>query len=373
MRSQRNTARFALTFLVAGLFLSTWAVAEQKVDAPAAEFGEMVEVSEVLLDVLVTDKSGNVVLGLDKDDFVVRQGKEDQDLTGVSFYSNRFQLRDGEEGIQKPLVNEVLADRYFILFFHNPLRDGQLGGVLQRRTFEAVREAQRWVEEQMIPGDWVAVASWDYKLKVQQDFTQDRALLVGALQDVLKRKDPENEYATRRPEVPEGQPTLLANLPEGKDLRKRTARIYDALRLVSEATGGILGRKNLVLFTAGFGELDASFPTARADERFYPELEQATNDNNVAIYAVDLKPTGSETLQEDFLNRLSTDTGGRYQGTFVSFTTPLEEIASEVNGYYLLSYQAEHGAGESGYQEVRVDTVNPELKVRARKGYRYGS
>ena len=56
-----------------------------------------------------------------------------------------------------------------------------------------------------------------------------------------------------------------------------------------------------------------------------------------------------------------------------NFITPLRRIADESNGYYLLSYLAQHPAGEVGYRKVKVTTRNPEFRVRARKGYRYGA
>ncbi len=52
--------------------------------------------------------------------------------------------------------------------------------------------------------------------------------------------------------------------------------------------------------------------------------------------------------------------------------SPLDQIAEENNGYYLLSYQSEKPAGKSGFQQVEVKTTNPEFRVKAREGYTYG-
>ena len=51
----------------------------------------------------------------------------------------------------------------------------------------------------------------------------------------------------------------------------------------------------------------------------------------------------------------------------------LQRISSENAGYYLLSYQSEHPAAVVGYQEVEVRARDRHIKVRGRKGYRYGS
>ena len=350
---------------------------------PAGEFGERVEVSEVLLDVLVTDRQGQVVLGLDSTDFVVEDAGREVIPTGTSFYSNRFQVRDGEEGIQHPAPNEVLADRHFVLFFHDQTRDVSNTGLYIRNLVDAVRESRKWVESEMLPGDWVSVMSYDHKLKVHSDFTQDRQRLLRALDNVVRGKDPGNIWGPGRTEPgPEGH-TLLARLPERRELRRQTTRIYGALRLVADATRDVAGRKSLLLFTLGFGDLRAtgnlsgavlaSGVRSQPDRRFYPALEQALNDNNVAVYPIHMIPGASRAIQADFLSQLAGDSGGSYVQNFVNFIAPLREIADEQNGYYLLSYEAQHGAGETGYRSVRVKTRNPEFRVRARKGYRFGA
>jgi VWFA-related protein len=340
---------------------------------PSAQFTDTVEVSEVLLDVLVTDKKGNVVMGLGVDDFIIKeQGKELQ-ASGLSFYSNRFQIRDNQpEKIQHPAPGEILSDRYFVLFFHDPRAYG-VGGQLLRQHLKAARRAREWIQTEKLPSDWVAVASFDYKLKIHQDFTREPGTLERAIDNAGKGKDPSNEWKSRRPEETDGIPSLLVNLPQGKELRKKTTRIYDGLRLLADATHGIIGRKSVLLFTIGFGDVrQTGGLISQPDRRYYPPMKRALNDNNVAIYAVNLQP-GSQNLQGHFLTQLAKDTGGEYYETFVNFITPLRQIAKENNGYYLLSYQAEHPAGESGYREVQVRVRNPEFRVKARKGYKYGS
>lgn len=373
---RRKILRQRLAFIALAVLASAFPAAALAAEEPTAEFGELIEVSEVVLDVLVTDKKGNVIVGLDAEDFIVTDAGEAVPLTGASFYSNRFEIRDDDPSrIKKPAANEVPADRYFIFFFHDQLRRSGTVSPLVRQQFEAARKTERWVREEMLPGDWVAVVSYDVKLKVHQDFTRDRAALLRAVEGATRGKDPANVWGSRRPEVPEGQPTLLAYLPEGKALRDESTRIYDGMRLVAEATRDVVGRKNLVLFSTGFGRVDTHLGpgVALPDERFYPGLEQALNDNNVAVYTVDLTPIGWESSQQNFLTALAIDSGGQYFGTFNNFLVPLMQIADEANGYYLLAYQAEHAAGETGYREVKVETRNPDFKVKARRGYRYGA
>lgn len=373
-----HSKNFKKTFLgCAGLILSlplaTLRAADaQTVEATRGQYQDLVEVSEVLLDVLVTDRQGNVVVGLSPDDFVVEEEGKELPLTGASFYSNRFQLSENKgAGVAKPAPGEVLADRHFIFYFHDQRRLDDPGSRIVRQQLDAGRQAKRWIQQEMLQGDWVAVVGYDVKLKVYSDFSRDRKDLADAVERAAQGKDPGTEWASRRPQVAEGVPTLLRDLPTGKELSKASEHMYDALSLVAEATHGIVGRKNMLLFTIGFGDIQQGF--SRPDSRYWPKLRESLNDNNVAVYPIDLVPTEFQHTQEDFLSDLAAETGGYYHRHFVNFITPMKEIADEVNGYYLLSYLAPHGQGDRGYQKVTVKTKNPELKVRARQGYRFGT
>ncbi|MEM6792807.1 MAG: VWA domain-containing protein [Acidobacteriota bacterium] len=357
---------------------------EPDLETPRGSFDDLVEISEVLLDVLVTDREGKVVVDLGPEDFAVIEGGERRPVTGASFYSNRFAVEQARQNgeLLQPAAGEVLADRHFIFYFQDARRLDDPGRRIFRRQRDAVRQAKRWVEEEMLGGDWVAIVGYDVKLKVFSDFTQDREQLTAALDRMSRGKDPQNSWPSRRgddSENPLSVPSLLSHLPEGKSLRDESESMYDGLSLVAEATRDIVGRKNLMLFSLGFGEIEriAGFGlrslTSRPDGRFYPGLQESLNDNNVAVYAIDLVPGTGDHAQADFLSVLADDSGGRYLFNFVNFMTPIRAAADEASGYYLLSYQAEHPRGEVGYREVEIETVREGFEVRARGGYRFGS
>ena len=333
-------------------------------------FEGLVEVTEVLIDVLATDKSGNVLTGLGKDDFIVEEDGEPVDVTGVSFYTTRY----GPEGDLLAEDGAIPSSRYFVFFFHDQSRGGDaLSSRLLRQQLDASRQSQRWIDEEMLPSDWVAVVSYDVKLKIHEDFTQDRQAIRDAIDGAVRRKDPEKYVGRHGREIPpSGAPSLLRELPQGKELRKKTGRVYDGIRLVAEATGYIVGRKNLMLFSIGFGEFRVNSLFPQADPRYYPPMVQALNDHNVAVYPIDLMPREIEHSQSHFLAQLANETGGRFYENFVNFITPLQQISEENAGYYLLSYQAQHPAADSGFQEVTVRARDKSINVRARKGYRFG-
>ncbi|MFL6197368.1 MAG: VWA domain-containing protein [Thermoanaerobaculia bacterium] len=338
---------------------------------PAGQFTGKVNVNEVLLDVLVTDAKGNVIVGLDKSDFVVKEGGRPVDLSGVAFYSNRRLLESSpalaKQGVS---VEQGTEDRYFIFFFEDQKDTAQEAPRLISQQLEAAKRARGWVDGEMQANDYVAVVSFDTRLKVQQDFTHDRKALIEAIGDAVKGKAREGNYPSRAAAA--SGPSLQAGLPQGDELMKKTPNIYEAMQVLARAAGNIRARKNLLLFTFGLPGRQDTFGQWVPDKRYFQPTVEQLNTNNVAVYSFDLTPAATEHTLSDSLNKLSTDTGGRYFFNVTNFATPLDQVAKENNGYYLLSYQSEQPAGRSGFQEVQVTTVNPEFRVKARRGYEYG-
>lgn len=344
---------------------------------PAAQFEGRVDVREVLLDVLVTDRQGNVIVGLEPKDFRVTENGKPVDLAGLSFYSNRKFLGSAAEattGGSAPAAavapGTPLENRYFVLLFDDVRSLTLDAPELITQQLQAARKAKEWVGK-LLANDWVAVLTYDKKLKVHSDFTRDQRVLVEAIQDAVSGKDSETEWPSRIAEGVGNTPSLLARLPQGKALRDKTESIYDALAELSKAAAPITGRKNLLLFSIGFGQIN-SFGQYLPDPRYYRQTQEALNDANVAVYTIDLTLPGTEHTLSGGMNQLAADTGGTYLFNFVSFTTPLEKIAQENNGYYLLAYKSERPAGAEGFQKVEVKLANPEFKVKAREGYAYG-
>ncbi len=340
-------------------------------DQPQGRFGEQMEVSEVLMDVLVTDQQGNVIVGLGPDDFVVQENGETVPVNSVSFYSNRRLAGPAPQALAGKLhIDTLPEDRYFILFFDDQRQANADTSIdLVRQQMDAARWAERWVREKLLPHDWVAVVSYNLKLKVQTDFTHDKNAIVAAIQDAIKGKELEANWPSRARS--DGGPSLVQGLPRGNDLRKETPRIYPAIQLVAESVGKLRARKNLILFTTGFGQVN-SWGQYLKDPRYYPPMMETLNDNNEAVYTIDLTPNTVQHTMSDVMNQLADETGGRYFFNFNSFLTPLTQLADENNGYYLLSYSSRHPAGQEGYQKVTVRTKNPQFQVKAREGYHYG-
>lgn len=337
-------------------------------EEPAEEFAEELEVTEVLLDVVVTDKRDRIILGLGPQDFLVSEDGEAVDVTSVTFYSSKRLLESPELLAERDLaVETVPQDRFFILFVHAQRSNGITG---LRRLLEAGKDFGRWLIEEAQPADRVAVVSYRNGLRVHQDFTTDREALLEAVDEAVRGRDPEKVPPSRRRSVPV-EPAALSSLPSGKEMRKASKDLYRALRLVANAVSDVPGRKNVVFFGRGFGRVGTYGNYEPEPFKLQPTL-QALNDANVAVYTLDLTPPEVEHNLQISLRDLAAATGGRFYWDRRHFTGSLNRISTLTSGYYLLSYESRRPAGSSGYQRVRVATRSPEFRIQARHGYLFG-
>ena len=102
---------------IAALCLATLFPALTPGQEPDRRFEGRVEVSEVLFDVVVTDKKGNIVTGLEAGDFIIKAEGRTVEPTSVAFYTTRY----ADEGA----ADQIPASRYFIFFFHDQRRAGR--------------------------------------------------------------------------------------------------------------------------------------------------------------------------------------------------------------------------------------------------------
>lgn len=349
--------RFAVALAV--LALAFPSLAQQQ-----APFQESIEVTAVLLDVIVTDADGNQILGLGKDDFVVRENGVEQTIDSVNYFTNRRLLTGREE--QAPFkVEQVREDRYFVFFFDKPSNPALLFDQLTLAR-EAVR---KFLDEDMKETDYVAIVGHDVRLKVYSDFTNDKEQLGKALNESTR-------FGRGITKASKGDgPSILRNL-DTREMVNRTGTVYQALDMLADSLGSIKARKNLVLFSPGIADRDESLMGDMLVNRsryLDPALE-SLNAANVSVYGVQLqRDVNTSPLFHQRLGEISDVTGGHYFRTNLSFDPALEQIEQTNSGYYLVTYRSQHPRGEKGFQKVDVSVKNPEFKVVARSGYEYGN
>jgi VWFA-related protein len=372
-----------LSLAAALLALPLAPLAAQQAEEPPliAPFGAEILVNEVLLDVLVTDKKGAVILGLGPQDFKVTVDGKPMEVTSAQFYSHRVPMAIAppsaaaaappQDGAAPPVAKPAItADRYFVFFFDDQRYRGADAPDLLNRQVGAGRDVKKFLRESRNPSDWVAVVAYDHRLRLVTDFTRDLATLEHAVDLATLGRPDRGNWPSRRTVDPD-TPSLGRGLPAGDELRDQTRTVYEGITLVAEAAGRFPGRKNLLLFTQGFGQMNR-FRQYEPDPKYYEPMSESLNDSNTAVYTFDLTRPGTHHPFADAMNHVATDTGGRYYSDVYDFGPPLDLVQKETSGYYLVAFSTTHPKGLRGFQPVEVRLANPELRVTARRGYRYG-
>ncbi len=228
----------------------------------------------VLVDAVVTDKKGNYIRDLQRQEFKVYEDNKEQAITSFSFGS-------------EPGVQEKGQKRYMVLFFDNSSMD-------KADQIQARKAAATFIEKTAAPDHMMAIAEFGGSLMIRQNFTANAEQLKAAVSGV------QTPYLETNPDT-SSQSAMMASTGTvpfslnnaASDLGARSMLL--AIRSLAKGLRAVPGRKMLVLFSAGF-PLDAermSELTATID---------ACNKSNIAVYSLDVRglvaavPGGSARL-----------------------------------------------------------------------------
>jgi VWFA-related protein len=235
--------------LLFALLLATVAVAE-------TPYIETFELRLQNLDVVVTDKQGNPVRGLTKDDFVVTENGKSQEVTNFAIY-------DSAAGTASSVTAQAAA---------SPEAEGAVSAPPARRIVFFIDEigVQRMARNRlyknvmafvdaMRPGDVAAVVRPTTKEKIVQEFTADRTALERALKQAIDES--EVQFAGPKLEVSNLR-TRLKNAETPNEVRNAKREYTDAaarrvvhrlgqVRALTSSLAGLEGKKVMVLVTMG--------------------------------------------------------------------------------------------------------------------------
>jgi VWFA-related protein len=326
------------------------------------QYGEKVDVNLVLLDAVVTDSRGNQILGLDKNDFVVKENGIPQDIDSVDYFTNR-RLLSSPESKAAFKVERVHDQRYFIFFFDKPVDTG----VFFNRLALARNAVKDFIRKDMKPTDVAAVVAHDVRLKVYSDFTSNREQLARAVDETALF----GRGITASDSVPDS-PSILRG--SRSQLIDQTGTVYEALGFLGDRLRGIRARKEIVLFSLGIREPSEEVRGGMivSTSRYYDPMMRALNRADVTVYPVSLlEDPNQPPFVHQSLERIAGDTNGEYFRFNTSFDPALHQVDKLSNGYYLIGYYTKPKSG-AGFQKVNVALKNPEFRIRARQGYSYG-
>lgn len=389
--------RALLLAAVALLLPSAVRLAAQQTPAPAFRSN----VSVVVVDVVVRDRSGTIVRGLTADDFEVREDNRPQQIRSFDFEEVTTERPAAEApppllsavstapatpaaAAPAPLRREDLAGRRLIVLLFD------LSSMQPDELDRAGQAAVDYVEKQMTPADLVAVATIDTTLEVLTDFTSDHE----AVKQALAAFTPVNGVAFDTPaaETAATDETGSATGASAEyDVFNNDARLR-AIKTLADALAPVEQKKAILYFSSGM---------ARSGSDNQVELRTAISAAvraNVSLYPVDTRglqavvPGGDATRASSFgtgafsgrgvrgqfdqlaasqetLQTLAADTGGKAFTDSNDFGTAFTQVIRDTSAYYLLGYSSTNDAKDGRFRRINVRVKRPDLRVEHRNGY----
>ena len=383
---------------------------------PATVFS--VSTTLIQIDTVVTDSKGRQVTDLKADDFQVKVDGKLQPITNFSYVHldspnvNRASL--SPQASQSPLTSASPAD---VLKPEDVRRSMVLVVDDLSLSFQSMyyvrRSLKKFVDEQMQPGDLIALWETGRSNSVFQQFTSDKRVLQAAVDNLrwnpvgLGLIDP---FENPGPDVRRmasllttgttGPPPGSSNatLQQGADSANETAYsrldatvgTLDVLGQLMDELRPVGGRKAVVLFSDGIDLPGVSVPGSslqgfRNEEllaRFRHLIDKA-NRSGTVVYTVDARglvylapqQLAALELSQQGLLQLAEDTGGFATVNNNTFNYALQRIEEEQHGYYLIGFKApsaisaDHPATLADYHSIKVTVNGQGLHAHSRSGF----
>lgn len=368
----------------------------------------------VQVNVIVENKRGQPISGLNRDDFKIFDDGEPQKISvftveqinpkGVSvhlpqdIFSNSIERQTGDS----PVVTVILLDGLNTSWANQA---------------NARRGVIRFLQ-QIQPSDRVALYALGTQLRVLHDFTSDSSTLVQVLARYRGRLGDElsSSLADDADNPPQWSQDVSQSMGENaagvanslqdwlNDTNSIVAEYYmnqraemtmDALSDIAQHLQGVPGRKNLVWVSGGFPLLqgldqmmrngDFSNGSTYAEE--ISRAAQALNDVNLAIYPVDARGLMADPsfdvrqksipnhlpvhLDDNFttMDQFARRTGGRAFYNTNDIQGALRTVIEDSRLTYLLGYYPTHGNWTGEYRKIKVAVDRPALRLQYRDGY----
>jgi VWFA-related protein len=202
--------------------------------------------------------------------------------------------------------------------------------------------------------DLVAVVQFDSKLKVLEDFTNDREKLEEAIERSLEIDD----YFWRD----DGRwPTIARYLSVEKGAKAATPE--RALRYVGEALQHTDGIKSIILFGWGLGEYAGRGVVSL---REFGPTQLSLETARTSVFALDVSDADWHTL-ESGLRTMAEDTGGFYEKTHVLPTLAMDKLRRTLSGRYEIVLFKPDGIKDGPHHDVEIKVVGKgDVRVLAR-------
>jgi VWFA-related protein len=365
-----------------------------------------VEVNYVEVDALVTDRNGNLVRNLTKEDFQILEDGRPQKVELFTIVDVPIERADRVIPDRPPLEPDVrINDRFEGRMFAIVLDDLHTNFA---RTPLVRKAARLFIERHLGANDLAAVVFTSGRANDAQEFTSNKRLLLSAVDRfsgqklrsrTLNRLD---EYNRQRMTSFGGTAPTRASVvdPEDQERAYKARSSMDTVKSVARYLEGVRGRRKAILLLSEGIDYDITnvFENREATTVFdaVRDAVGGATRSNVAIYAIDprgLTSLADESMEltnlpddpsigigvtslldelrisQDNLKWLGEETGGFAVINTNEFRTGFDRVIRDNSTYYVLGYYPQNQKRDGRFRRIEVRTTRPGLEVRARKGY----
>ena len=301
---------------------------------------EQVDVRLVLVDVLVTDRSGRTVPGLTREDFTLLVQNRPVEIDTLDNHCERGAIQDPLPRQEtRSLLSPVPAGpvRIVLLFDHDHMDMGD--------RLDALASAREIVAAGTGPDDELMVAVLTDGLRILAPFTSDRSELDGALNRM------------------EQDVTIWAKLFDPPYRPLTEAGYFRDIALLLNVLADYDGAKAVVLFSSFLGRADDN------DLWYLDVAHRAAESRSVIypVYARGLEPPQQGRKTEPAggsraLARLANESGGRFTRLTNDLSLGYARARRDLMCRYALGFYLEGSGGGGGVEDTRNVTV----RVRGR-------
>jgi len=334
---------------------------QQPTQNPDGTYTMRVSTRIVVLDVVATDKKGNIVTGLSKEDFHVTEDSDPQTITNFELGAARVpaptvdieSTADLDRLAPRAPVNIILLDEFNTRFEDMAFAQYSLKKYLEKQP-----------DHLTTPTMLIAVGI--DKFDVLRDYTQDKQQLL----DVLKHHFGGNPWRS----------TSNSWAPE------RYGTAFLTLRRVSEATVGHQGHKNMIWIGRGFPALNMANVPVDSSNRIETLRQQCVNelrDARVTLTTIDpagllIDPGvyGADAKFNDPFGgnyqfaQLAKATGGRTIYGRNDVDVQIGAAADEGTNFYTLVYHPTNNSRDAfKFRKINIAVDRPGVTLTSLQGY----
>ena len=382
------------------------------------DFIDRVQVQVIELQVFVTDRKGNPILDLEREDFEVLEDGRPVTLTSFSPPLPRDQKPEvspgpvhsevpTRSGPSQTTNGEAQEPLYLVVYIDNL----NIKPFNRNRVFRSLRT---FLGREVDPSRKTMLVTYSRSIKERVPFTTDPSLISRGLLEI------EGETALGTQRESERNDALRAiQEADGVGYAKTQARLYassyhnetmftiDALREMVGSLAGLPGRKALLYVSGGVPQIPGEDLYYAVQDKFnessvlmearefdagrrFRELGHLANTNGVTLYTLDAAGlrapssasvarsvvSASPLLDSHYIHNLQTpliqlarDTGGRSIINTNDATEQLNQMKADFDEFYGLVYHP-RGASDGRYHDIEVKLKRKGLRVRHRRGYR---